>query len=88
VKFSVVIVNYNTAGFLRKLLESVFSQKPSPSEVLVVDNGSEDGSPEIAESMGARVLRLGENRGFCEGANVGFASTSTDRVFFLNSDLI
>ena len=71
---AVVIPNYNGARWLPGVLESVAAQTVAPAEVLVVDDGSTDGSAAIAEAAGARVLRLAENGGFARAANAGVAA--------------
>ncbi|MCX6623517.1 MAG: glycosyltransferase family 2 protein, partial [Acidobacteria bacterium] len=55
--------------------------------VLVVDNGSSDGSPEAAEQLGCRVLRLESNQGFARAVNEGIRSTTSEWVAILNNDV-
>ncbi len=57
--------------------------------MLVVDNGSPGGqASRIAESCGARALRLGRNVGFAGGVNAGVAATTGDVVALLNDDAV
>jgi GT2 family glycosyltransferase len=84
---SVVIVNWNQRNYLRACLASVAGQAGAEFETIVVDNGSEDGSPELAESeFGVRVIRNASNRGFCAANNQGIAAARGEFVALLNND--
>jgi GT2 family glycosyltransferase len=84
---SVVIVNWNRKELLRACLESVGRQAGVEFETIVVDNGSGDGSAEMAEKeFGARVIRNAENRGFCAANNQGIAAARGEFVALLNND--
>ena len=85
---AVVIPNYNGARWLPGVLASVAGQTVAPAEVLVVDDGSTDGSAAIAEAAGARVLRLAENRGFARAANAGLAAVREEAVALVNTDVV
>ena len=85
---AVVIPNYNGARWLPGVLESVAAQTVAPAEVLVVDDGSTDGSAEVAEAAGVRVLRLERNGGFARAANAGVAATSAEAVALVNTDVV
>ena len=89
---SVVIVNWNRKDLLRASLDSLAAQTFTDFEVIVVDNGSTDGSAalvrELAEGF-PRPLRLienTENRGFCAANNQGFAVSQTEYIALLNND--
>jgi GT2 family glycosyltransferase len=83
----VVIVNWNQRDFLRACLAALARQTGVEFETIVVDNGSHDGSPELAErEFGARVIRNSRNRGFCAANNQGFAAARGDFVALLNND--
>ncbi len=86
---SVIVLNYNGAGFLDACLAAVCGQAGT-SEVIVVDNASTDGSREVlARHTGARLMALDENRGFAGGNNVGAAAAlATDYLVFLNNDTV
>jgi GT2 family glycosyltransferase len=88
VRIAVVIPNYNGARWLPGVLESVAAQTVPPSEVLVVDDGSTDGSAAIAEAAGAQVLRLERNGGFARAANAGIAAVSSEAVALVNTDVV
>ena len=81
------MVNWNRKELLRACLRSLDGQSEVESEVIVVDNGSADGSAEMAEAeFGARVIRNRENRGFCAANNQGIAAAQGEFVALLNND--
>jgi GT2 family glycosyltransferase len=89
---SVVIVNWNRKDLLRACLDSVAAQTFNEFEVIVVDNGSNDGSAamvlELAQGF-PRPLRLienTENRGFCAANNQAFAVSQAEFIALLNND--
>ncbi len=81
---SVIIVSYNTKAALRTALESLTDQH----EVIVVDNASTDGSPEMVCSVfpAVRLVRNDRNRGFGAANNQALAMMTGDVALFLNSD--
>jgi len=88
---SIVIVNWNTLQMLRECLDSVFSGFGNlQAEVIVVDNGSDDGSPGMVESEfpQALLIRNRENRGFAAANNQGFEVSTGKYILLLNSDTI
>ena len=86
---TVVIPNYNGINFIKNCLESVFHQEKAPGfQVLVVDNGSQDGSRELVEREFPQVtlVELDTNTGFCHAVNVGIHTATTPYVILLNND--
>lgn len=82
-----IVVNWNRKELLRACLESLRRQTDAAFETVVVDNGSMDGSPDMAErEFGARVIRNRENRGFCAANNQGIAAANGEFVALLNND--
>ena len=82
-----VIVTWNRKDFLRACLASLARQKGVEFETIVVDNGSLDGSADMAEAeFGARVIRNVANRGFCAANNQGIAAARGEFVALLNND--
>jgi GT2 family glycosyltransferase len=90
----VVVVNWNRRLLLESCLQSLARQNLNqPFEVVVVDNGSEDGSPEMvlreyekSTVFGLQLIRNSENRGFCAANNQGFAASDSEFVALLNND--
>jgi GT2 family glycosyltransferase len=84
---SVVVVNWNRKELLRACLESLRRQTGVAFEVILVDNGSSDGSAEMAErEFQASVIRNPENRGFCAASNQGIQTAAGEFVALLNND--
>ena len=84
---SIVIPNYNGKHFLETCLNSVFNQDIENQEVIVVDNGSTDGSLEYLKKYPlVRVLALDKNYGFCGAVNAGIKAANSDYVILLNND--
>jgi GT2 family glycosyltransferase len=84
---SVVVVNWNRKELLRACLRSLSQQVGAEFETIVVDNGSSDGSVEVAEhEFRARVIRNSENRGFCAANNQGIAAAHGEFIALLNND--
>jgi GT2 family glycosyltransferase len=84
---SVVIPVFNGRERLEKLLKSIAQQTADPLEVLVVDNGSVDGAPEVARREGARVIAMGRNAGFAAAVNRGIAEAKGEAIALINSDV-
>lgn len=91
--FSVVIVTYNAAGFIRPTLDSVLVQTTTPMNVFVIDNASTDDTTKIVAEYGSRVsvVCLPVNVGFGAANNVGIAralSAGAVFVMLLNQDAV
>jgi GT2 family glycosyltransferase len=90
---SVIVVNWNRRELLRACLESLSQQAGAKFETILVDNGSADGSLEMAgrefgarPELGLRVIANSENRGFCAANNQGIAAARGSLVALLNND--
>ena len=88
---AVVIVNWNGKSLLDICLASVSSQTMAPAQVILVDNGSTDGSPAHVQTAwpAVHLVALGQNVGVAAGNNVGLETAmamGATKVLFLNSD--
>ena len=84
---SVIIPTYNRAGCLREAVDSVLFQEFRGFELIVVDDGSTDGTSQLLRKYGGsiRVLRQ-ENRGVSAARNAGIAASRGELIAFLDSD--
>lgn len=86
--FSIVIPAYNAERTLARALTALATEKPLGSEVIVVDNGSEDATADVARTFGATVLQV-EPAGLVGRArNCGWDAASGDVVVFLDADAL
>ncbi len=84
---SIIINNYNYGRFLREAIDSALNQTYRNIEVIVVDDGSTDGSPEIIASYGDRIVPvLQQNGGQNSALNAGFSVSRGDVILFVDSD--
>lgn len=85
---AVVMVTYNSATHVGETLRALEPQLGEDDELIVVDNGSSDGTPAAvrAASSRAQVLEESSNRGFAGGCNTGAAASTAPNLFFLNPD--
>jgi len=84
---SVVIPTFNTASMTLGCCRAVLASMPEGTEVIVVDDGSTDGTASVMPPE-VRVVRLDVNRGFATAANRGVAEARGDIILLLNSDAI
>jgi GT2 family glycosyltransferase len=82
---SVVVPSRGRAGYLEVTLDSLESQ--DPHELLVVDDGSSDGTKELLGRRGTRSLRLDPARGLNAARNAGVEATSGELVAFVDDDV-
>jgi glycosyltransferase involved in cell wall biosynthesis len=86
-KVSIIVDSYNYARFIRSAIESALGQTYANTEVIVVDDGSTDGSAQIVRSYSGRAKVIcKDNAGQASALNAGFAASSGDVVLFLDSD--
>jgi len=84
---SVIINNYNYGRYLGQAIDSVLTQTYPNIEVIVVDDGSTDGSQEIIKSYGDKIISvLKANGGHASTFNAGFAVSKGDIICLLDSD--
>src|SRR5436190_6604121 len=84
---SVIVPVWNGRVMVERLIGSLRDQTYPVAEILIVDNGSEDGAPEAAEQLGARVIRMGSNTGFSRAVNCGIKVCTNDWLAIINSDV-
>lgn len=90
---SVVIVTYNSAATIEACVASVLDTLNPTDEVIVVDNASQDRTPEVLQDLArqdqrVRVLQSSRNVGFSAGTNLGIQHSTGDYVVMLNPDTI
>lgn len=83
---TVVIPNYNGLRFMEPCMAALEKQNCKDFEILVVDNGSSDGSVEWLKSHQYPTIFLEENTGFSGAVNVGIKASKTPFVLLLNND--
>jgi GT2 family glycosyltransferase len=83
----IIVVNYNGIELLKKYLDSVL-QTQYPSKVVVVDNGSKDGSVEYLKKKGVEVIQLDKNYGPAYARNVAIKKFKTKFMAFLDNDVM
>jgi glycosyltransferase involved in cell wall biosynthesis len=87
VEFSVIIPTYNRLDFLKRAIASVWTQTHMDYEIIVVDDGSTDGSMDYLLSLGSRVTALRQaNRGPGAARNLGAERAVGRYLAFLDSD--
>jgi len=86
VSVSAVLPAYNAERWVGRAIESVLQQTVKPTEILVIDDGSEDGTPRAAQQYGAvRYLRQ-PNAGPSAARNRGIAQARSEWIAFLDAD--
>ena len=87
ISVSVIMPTYNRASMTEAAVRSALDQTQPPDEVIVIDDGSTDHTPEVLAAFGppVRVIRQ-NNRGRSAARNVGIQAATTDAVLFLDSD--
>jgi GT2 family glycosyltransferase len=87
---SIIIVSFNARADLERCLESLHAAPPAAShDILVVDNGSSDGSADAARRWpNVRVIETGANLGFSRANNVGIRASRSELLLLLNSDTV
>jgi glycosyltransferase involved in cell wall biosynthesis/MoaA/NifB/PqqE/SkfB family radical SAM enzyme len=90
---SIIILTYNQLEYTKKCLESIAANTPEPHEIIIVDNGSTDGTVQwlrnlAAENSNYRLIENKENLGFALGNNKGIAEAKGDYVVLMNNDVV
>ena len=89
-RLTVIIPNFNGKKYLDDCLKSLRKQSILNFDVIVVDDGSTDGSPDYIRTHYPEVqlIELGGNTGFAHAVNVGIKAADSEYVFLLNNDTI
>ena len=86
---SIVIVTFSQLAFTRMCLESIRFRTDEPYELIVVDNGSTDGTIEYLRACGdVKLIENADNRGFPAAANQGILASRGRQILLLNNDVI
>lgn len=93
---SVVVLTYNSMKTIERCLNSVLPTLGSNDELILVDNASQDGTPEYLEALADRrsklteenikVIQSEENTGFSRGCNIGMLASKGEHIVLLNPD--
>jgi len=84
---TVVVPVWNRRDLLGRVLDGLRTQTCAAHAVLVVDDGSEDGSAELAESLGAQTIRMEAHGGFAKAVTRGIRESHTPLVAIVNNDV-
>ena len=83
----IVIPTYDSAATVTTAIESALAQEPAPAQVVVVDDGSTDGTADALRKYAGRIEYVRQaNRGPAASRNAGLARLVTDAVVFLDAD--
>ncbi|MGQ9580162.1 MAG: glycosyltransferase [Armatimonadota bacterium] len=90
---SIVILTCNQLSYTRKCLESIEKHTQVPHEIIVVDNGSSDGTTRFLEEWATKgtnryLVLSSENLGFAKGNNLGIAKSAGRYVVLINNDVV
>jgi hypothetical protein len=87
---SLIVINYNGREILPKCLDSIYSQSYKNFEVIVVDNGSSDGSSELvrAKYPEVKLILLKKNYGYARATNLALKHSKGEVILILNNDVI
>lgn len=84
---SAIIPHRNNKTLLNRILADLAGQCFAPAEVIVADDGSTDGSAEVARAAGARVVETGGGGGFTRAVNLGIEAARCELVAIINNDV-
>lgn len=88
-RLTAIIPVYNSRSYLLQALQALTVSNRPPDEVVVVDDGSTDGSGTLAQSLGAHVIKLPDGpRGPARARNRGAAQAAGDLLLFLDADVV
>lgn len=86
---SLILLTRNNLEYTKLCLESIRKYTPEPHEIIVVDNGSTDGTVEyLQEQPDVKLIENGYNLGFALGNNRGLREAKGEYIVFLNNDVV
>jgi GT2 family glycosyltransferase len=88
---SIVIVNWNGEEVLPECLRSLLGLNHKDIEIVIVDNGSTDGSVDVIHEIcggDVKIVRLEKNVGFAAGVNIGVENAAGEFIAALNNDMV
>lgn len=86
-KIAVIIPTYNRAGVVGRAIETALAQTLPPEEIIVVDDGSSDGTREVVEAYGPPVRYIHQqNQGLAASRNTGVRACRSPWVAFIDDD--
>lgn len=93
-KLSIIVPIYNVASYLRKCVDSLLAQDISDYEIILVDDGSTDGSGAIVDDLTSRLLPFAsclrvihqENAGLSAARNAGLTIAEGEYIMYVDSD--
>ncbi len=93
---SLVILTCNQLSFTKKCIDSIYKHTREPFEIIVVDNGSTDGTIPYFETLAEKrenevpikIIQNKENLGFAVGNNQGIAASVGDYILLMNNDIV
>ncbi|EHN13938.1 glycosyltransferase family 2 protein [Clostridium sporogenes] len=90
-KISVIMVTYNRKKYLVKSLESILSQSFSNFELILINNGSSDGTGKLCREYAKKdsrikIINIKENKGASRGRNIGIDSAVSEYITIVDDD--
>ena len=86
-RVSVIIAAYNAEAYIGEAIESVLGQTVPPDEVIVIDDGSTDGTHSVLDRFGSRIVALTQaNSGQAVAVNKGLATARGELIGFCDAD--
>jgi len=92
-KVSFIIPSWNSSKYLPACIKSIFDQSYENYEIIVIDNASQDNSPEILKNIQSnfekiRVIYNTTNKGYCGAINQGYNLSTGEYIVFMNPDVV
>lgn len=85
---SAIIPTWNRADLLQSILKNLAEQTRRPEQIIVVDNGSADGTPRVIQDAAVDSIVFPENRGFAVAVNEGIRQAKGDWLLIVNNDVV